>query len=122
VEKIMKKNMILIFLVALWLIPTICFAHVGMLNSSPAKNGFVSSSPEKVTIKFGGELEPAFSKVEVFDQNDKKVSGKTTFLKSNKVMESELDENLSPGTYTVKIKCISLDGHTIKEEYTFFIE
>ena len=118
----MKRNKILPFFIVLWLIPALGFAHVGMLNSAPAKNGFLSSSPEKVTIKFGGELEPAFSKVEVFDQNDKKVSGKITFLKSNKVMESELDENLPPGMYTVKIKCMSLDGHKIKEEYTFIIE
>jgi methionine-rich copper-binding protein CopC len=118
----MKRNKILTFFIALWLIPALGFAHVGMLNSTPAKNGFVSSSPEKVILKFGGELEPAFSKVEVFDQNDKKVSGKTTFLKGNKVVESELNENLPPGTYTVKCKVMSLDGHTIKEEYTFFIE
>ena len=118
----MKGNTILTFFIAFWLIPSLCFAHVGMLNSSPAKNGFVESSPEKVTIKFGGPLEPAFSKVEVYDENDKKVSGKTTFLKSNKVMECDLDENLPPGMYTVKIKCMSLDGHSIKEEYTFIIE
>jgi methionine-rich copper-binding protein CopC len=118
----MKKNKILAFFIVLCLIPALGFAHVGMLNSSPAKNGFVSSSPEKVTIKFGGELEPAFSKVEVFDENDKKVSGKTIFLNSNKVMESELDDNLPLGMYTVKVKCMSLDGHTIKEEYTFIIE
>ena len=77
---------------------------------------------EKVTLKFGGPLEPAFSKVEVYDENDRKVSGKTIFLKSNKVMECDLDENLPPGMYTVKIKCMSLDGHSIKEEYTFIIE
>jgi methionine-rich copper-binding protein CopC len=118
----MKRNKIMTFFVAFWLFPALCFAHVGMLNSSPAKNGFVSSAPEKVTIKFGGPLEPAFSKIEVFDQNDEKVSGKTAFLKDNKVMESPLEEDLPPGTYTVKIKCMSLDGHIIKEEFNFFIE
>lgn len=118
----MDKKKVLTFLLALLFIPAISYAHVGMLNSSPAKNGFVSSSPEKVTIKFSGEVEPAFSKIEVFDHNGNRVSGETTFLKSNKVMESELDENLPPGTYTVKIKCMSLDGHSIKEEYMFFIE
>lgn len=118
----MKKNGILTLFIALWLIPVLCFAHVGMLNSSPPKNAFVSSAPEKVTVKFGGEIEPTFSNIEVFDQKGKKVSGMTKYLKDNKVMESELDENLPPGTYTVKIKCMSLDGHTIKEEYTFFIE
>ncbi len=118
----MKKNKILAFFIAFLLIPALCFAHVGMLNSTPAKNGFVSSSPEKITVKFGGEVEPAFSKVEVYDQNDKKVSGKTTFLKGNKVMESELDQKLSPGLYTVKWKIMSLDGHSLSEEFTFTIE
>lgn len=118
----MKKKKILAFFIALWLIPAFCYAHVGILNSNPAKNAFVSSAPEKVTIKFGGVLEPAFSKVEVFDQNDKKVSGKTIFLNSNKVMESELDDDLPLGMYTVKVKCMSLDGHIIKDEYSFIIE
>ena len=117
-----KTNKILSFFIVLSLIPALGSAHVGMLNSSPAKNGFVSSSPEKVTIIFGRELDPSFSKVDVFDENDKKVSGKTIFLNSNKVMESELDDNLPLGMYTVKVKCMSLDGHTIKEEYTFIIE
>ena len=118
----MSKKKILTFFFAFWLIPAFCYAHVGILNTSPPKNAFVSSPPAEVMIKFGGEVEPAFSKLEVFDQKGKKVSGETVFLKDNRAMACELDENLPPGTYTVKIKCMSLDGHTVKEEYNFFIE
>ncbi len=118
----MKKNKIWAFFLVLWLIPALCFAHVGMLNSSPAKNGIVSSPPEKVTIKFGGEVEPAFSRIEVFDQNDKKVSKKTRFLKENIIMEADLKGKLPPGVYTVKWKCMSVDGHSLDGEYTFTIE
>jgi len=118
----MKKNKILPFFLVLWLIPALCFAHVGMLNSSPAKNGIVSSPPEKVTMKFGGELEPAFSKIEVFDQNNKKVSKKTYFRKENIIMETKLKGKLSLGVYTVKWKCMSIDGHSLNGEYTFTIE
>ena len=118
----MKKNKILSFFFALLLIPALCFAHVGMLNSTPAPNGIVSSPPEKVTMKFGGELEPAFSKIEVFDQNDKKVSKKTRFREENIIMETKLKGKLSPGVYTVKWKCMSVDGHSLSGEYTFTIE
>ena len=118
----MKKNKILLFFLVLWLIPALCVAHVGMLNSTPAKNGIVSSPPEKVTMKFGGKVEPAFSKIEVFDQYNNKVSKKTRFLKENIIMETDLKDKLPPGVYTVKWKCMSIDGHSLKGEYTFTIE
>jgi len=118
----MKKNKIFAFLFVLWLVPALCFAHVGMLNSTPAKNGFVSSAPEKVSIKMAGEVEPAFSKIEVFDENNKKVSKKTRFREDNLIMETKLKGNLPPGVYTVKWKCMSVDGHSLSEEFIFTIE
>jgi methionine-rich copper-binding protein CopC len=118
----MKKNKILSFFFVFWLIPALAFAHVGMLNSNPASNGILSSPPDKVTIKMAGPVEPAFSKIEVFNSENKKVSKKTRFLKDNKIMESALKKNLSPGLYTVKWKIMSVDGHSLAEEYTFTIE
>jgi methionine-rich copper-binding protein CopC len=116
----MKK--ILLPLILLLLIPALAFSHAGILNSTPPKNGIVTAPLEKITIKLGASVEPAFSKAEVFDPDDNKVSAKTTFLKDNRVMESELKKNLAPGVYTVKWKFLSMDGHTVKGKYSFTIE
>jgi copper transport protein len=113
---------ILLPLIFLLLVPTLAFAHAGILNSTPPQNGIVKAPLEKITIKLGGAVEPAFSKAEVFDPNDKKVSEKTQFLKDNRVMESKLKENLAPGVYKVKWKFMSMDGHSLKGEYSFIIE
>jgi copper transport protein len=104
------------------LIPTLAFSHAGILNSTPPQNGIVTTPLEKITIKLGASVEPAFSKAEVFDPEGNKVSAKTTFLKDNRVMESELQEDLAPGIYKVKWKFMSMDGHTVKGKYTFTIE
>ena len=116
----MKK--IFLPLILLLLIPALAFSHAGILNSTPPKNGIVTAPLEKITIKLGASVEPAFSKAEVFDPDDNKVSAKTTFLKDNRVMESELKKNLAPGVYTVKLKFLSMDGHTVKGKYSFMIE
>ena len=116
----MKK--ILLPLILLLLIPALAFSHAGILNSTPPKNGIVTAPLEKITIKLGASVEPAFSKAEVFDPDDNKVSAKTTFLKDNRVMESELQEDLAPGIYKVKWKFMSMDGHTVKGKYSFTIE
>jgi methionine-rich copper-binding protein CopC len=113
---------ILLLLILLLVIPTLAYSHAGILNSTPPKNGIVTAPLEKISIKLGGAVEPAFSKAEVFDPDDNKISQKTQFLKGNKIMEAELKENLAPGLYTIKWKIMSMDGHSLKGEYTFTIE
>jgi copper transport protein len=116
----MKK--ILIPLIISLLIPVLAYSHVGVVESSPPENGIVKSSPDKITVNFGGSIEPAFSKIEVFNPNGKKVSGKSRFLEEDSIIESNLEENLIHGVYKVKWKVMSLDGHTLKGEYTFTLE
>jgi copper transport protein len=118
----MKKNIILTFFIMLLFIPAIAFSHVGVVESSPPVDGVITTSPEKITVNFGGSIEPAFSKIEVFDPNGDKVSTKCRFLEEDSVIESDLQENLAPGVYKVKWKVMSLDGHTLKGEFNFTIE
>ncbi len=117
-----EKSKIVTFFLVIWLIPAICFAHAGMLNSNPDQNSILASSPTKVTIKLSAQVEPAFSGIEVFNLDAEKISGKTRFRKENRIMEAGLPDDLPPGVYTVKWKCMSLDGHTLSGDYTFTIE
>jgi copper transport protein len=118
----MKKNLLLSFFLMFLIIPVIAYSHVAVVESSPPENGTVASSPAKITVNFGGSVEPAFSKIEVFDPNGDKVSVKCRFLEEDSVIESDLQENLAQGVYTVKWKVMSLDGHTLKGEFNFTIE
>jgi copper transport protein len=104
------------------LIPAIAYSHVGVVESSPPVDGIVTKHPEMITVNFGGSIEPAFSKVEVFDPNGEKVSTKCRFLEEDSVIEADLKENLAHGVYKVKWKVMSLDGHTLKGEFNFTIK
>ncbi len=97
-------------------------AHIYVLESSPAPDSTVDEPPKNVTITLVGSVEPAFSKIDVFNSDGEKVSGKTTFKEDDTVMETELKENLPPGKYTVKWKFMSLDGHLQKKEFVFYIK
>jgi methionine-rich copper-binding protein CopC len=112
----------LIVVVLLFAIPGVCHSHVHILECDPQQGAVVTAPPAKVRITFGNSVEPLFSAVEVFDGTDKKVSGRTQFLEDDTIMESELQENLVPGEYTVKWKCMSLDGHKQTGSYNFKIQ
>jgi methionine-rich copper-binding protein CopC len=113
----------LIVFIALFItFPTAVSAHVHMRASSPKKGAVMTAPPEKVILTFSNSLEPTFSTVTVIDSSGTTVSGKTQFLEDNAVMETALLKNLAPGKYTVKWKCVSLDGHKQTGSYTFTIQ
>ncbi len=111
-----------IFTLFFILVPAIVYAHVYLRECSPAIDEVLTSSPKKVIITFVGSVEPAFSRIEVFNEEGKKLSKKTKFLEDDTVMEVELSEVLKSGTYTVKWLCVSLDGHKQTGSYKFTIK
>ncbi|GBE02196.1 copper transport protein YcnJ precursor [bacterium BMS3Bbin06] len=115
----MKK--ILMSVVLLLVVPAISFGHIFMIESTPAPQSVTKKAPEKITITFAGSVERAFSRVEVFDEKGRKVSGKTGFLENDTIMEADLQGPLSSGKYTVKWKCMSLDGHSQKGKFAFTV-
>lgn len=115
------KKIIVSFLFIL-MVPTLGFSHSPIKEAVPSSGEVLITSPEKVTIKFGKPVEPAFSKIEVFDQDGNKVSGKTTSLEDDTILEAGMKENVTPGEYTVKWKCMSLDGHSKSGNYKFTVK
>lgn len=113
----MKRLIILLSL--LIVIPGFVSSHVYILEQNPPPDAVLKAPPKKVRIVFVGSVEPVFSRIEVFDPNGKKVSKKSKCLEDDTIMEVALQENLSPGKYTVKWICVSLDGHKQTGEYTF---
>ncbi|UCE79279.1 MAG: copper resistance protein CopC [Nitrospiraceae bacterium] len=115
------KRLIVSFLFMLML-PTLGFSHSPIKEAVPSSGHVLITAPEKVTIKFGKPFEPVFSKIEVFDRDGNKVSEKPKYLEDDTIIEVGIKENGSSGEYTVKWKCMSLDGHSKSGNYKFMVK
>jgi copper resistance protein C len=91
-------------------------AHAYLDHASPAVDSTVQTAPSEVTLSFTQNLEPSFSTVEVsgpggrVDQGKPQISGNT--------MRVGL-KALSPGTYHVHWRALSVDTHTTQGSFSF---
>ncbi len=105
---------------ALVLGPPAADAHASLEHANPAAASTVHASPAQVTLWFTDRLEPAFSTIEVRDQAGHRVNQGHAQLDNQDptVLHVPL-KPLSPGTYTVLWRVISVDGHPTEGDFTF---
>jgi len=116
----MKKLPVII--IVLLVIPGIVYAHALITKMTPGKDAVLTDSPPKVMLQLSKPIETAFSKIEVFNQKEEKVSKSTVFSEDAKIMEADLRDDLESGEYVVKWVCMSKDGHTQKGSYIFTVK
>ena len=116
----MKK--ITSIILSLLIIPAIVHSHVRIIEMKPGKEAVLTESPKKVMLQVSKSIENTFSKIEVFNQKEEKVSKDTVFSKNDTVMEVELLDDVKSGEYTVKWICMSLNGHKQNGSYKFIIK
>jgi methionine-rich copper-binding protein CopC len=97
-------------------------AHVFLEHSNPAVGGKIHSAPAAVRIWFTAAIEPAFSRIQVFDTTGKQVDKNNTHadLSSRSLLQISLPR-LGPGTYKVAWDVVSLDTHATNGDFTFQI-
>jgi copper resistance protein C len=95
-------------------------AHAFLDHANPRVGNAVRTAPHEVTLWFTQELEPAFSTAEVHDVSGGRVdTGKPTVGPGDrKVMRIGL-KPLSPGTYKVSWRVLSVDTHTTEGTFSF---
>jgi methionine-rich copper-binding protein CopC len=95
-------------------------AHAFLEHSDPSVGGKVRSSPAAVRIWFTEAIEPAFSRIQVFDATGKQVDKKDTHRDSSNrsLLEVSLPR-LGPGTYKVVWRVVSVDTHRTNGDFTF---
>jgi len=95
-------------------------AHTRMERSVPAANSTVVASPPRLTLWFSERLEPAFSKVQVLDQEGKPVDKDDAQVDPDdgKQIGVSLPE-LTAGTYRVHWRVLSIDSHVNEGDFTF---
>lgn len=107
----------------LFLCPSISSAHAYIKKSTPLENETVKKAPSEVTIKFDESIQPAFHSIQVFDSNGSRVDQKNGRIdpKQPSILKSELKKNLPNGSYRIKWKVVSSDGHPVEGVIPFQI-
>ena len=95
-------------------------AHALLDQSVPVAGSVVRASPKELTLKFTQRLEPAFSKVRVFDPRGKQVDGGDSRVDSADaaVLRVALPA-LPSGRYRVAWRVLSIDTHVSEGDFTF---
>ena len=100
--------------------PATALAHTHLDHSSPAGGSTVATAPEQVVLWFTETLEPAFSTIEVRDTEGVAVhAGKATVDPANRMQMRVPLKPLTPGTYKVIWRVLSVDTHREQGNFTF---
>jgi methionine-rich copper-binding protein CopC len=115
------RRLLLGGLVAL-LAPATAAAHATLVRAVPARRAVVSSAPPRVRLRFSEPLEPAFARVSVWNGQALQVDLKDPRVEPDEPAELSVGlPSLDPGTYTVKFRVLSVDGHVVEGDLTFTV-
>ncbi|MGA8557885.1 MAG: copper resistance CopC family protein [Pseudolabrys sp.] len=116
----MKRLFILVVL-SNFLLPTKpARAHAMLDHASPRVGSSLPSGPREVTLWFTQKLEPAFSTIEVRSESGAVMSnGKAQLDRGDPTQLHVALKPLSPGTYKVIWRVLSVDTHRTQGDFTF---
>jgi hypothetical protein len=94
-------------------------AHAHLDHATPKVGSTVAQSPKEVMLWFTEKLEPAFSSIEVRNEQGAAVNaGKATVVGDRTQLRVSL-KSLPPGTYKVIWRVLSVDTHRTQGDFTF---
>jgi methionine-rich copper-binding protein CopC len=110
-------------LVAATMAASVAQAHGKIESSQPKADSELQSPPKEIRLQFNEALEPAFSKIELSDAKNAKVTlAKAEIDKTNhKVMFAAVPA-LQPGQYRVRWSTMTHDGHKTKGQFAFRVK
>ncbi len=98
------------------------FAHSFLVEATPSSKDHVATSPKIVKLRFGGGVEPKYSKLTVEDASGK-VLGEGSIGTPDKPRELSMESpELAPGKYIVRYRVLSTDGHIVEGNYEFTVD
>ena len=112
-------RMLIVFLL---LLPVSAWTHAVLVKSSPARRAMLSKAPTRVQLWFNERLEAQFSQLSVWDADVRQVDREDIHVGPDdpKRLTVSLTE-LAPGTYTVRFRVLSVDGHIVESEFPFTV-
>lgn len=97
-------------------------AHSFLIEANPSSKDHVAAVPKLVKLRFGGAVDPKYSKLTI-ESADGKVLAEGSVGVPDKPRELGVESpELSPGKYTVRFRVLSIDGHIVEGNYDFFVD
>ena len=97
-------------------------AHSFLVEATPSSKDHVATSPKTVKLRFGGGVEPKYSKLTV-ENAEGKVLGEGAIGTPEKPRELSMEApELAPGKYVVRYRVLSVDGHIVEGNYEFTVD
>ena len=105
---------------ALFLLTQGSWAHAFVDHTEPAVGSQIHTVPTQVRIWFTEKLEPAFSKIQVFDSSDREIDRRDVKIDPlNAALLTVSLPELKPGNYKVMWRAVSVDTHVTTGSFTF---
>jgi copper resistance protein C len=103
-------------------VATTARAHSFLVEATPSSKDHVATSPKTVKLRFGGGVEPKYSKLTIEDASGK-LLGEGAIGAPDKPRELSMDSpELAPGKYVVRYRVLSTDGHIVEGNYEFTVD
>ena len=98
-------------------------AHAFIDHTDPVVGSTVKGAPAEIRLAYTQGLEPAFSRVQVFDAAGKEVDKRDVHLdpKNNHLMIVSLPPGLGAGKYKVVWRVVSVDTHPTEGSFSFVV-
>jgi copper transport protein len=112
------------WLAATWLLLACApaLAHANLVGASPRPGGEVSKPPERVELRFSEPVDAEFDPVVVRTVSGARVDAHNAHVdpEDARVVLADL-ERVPEGSYTVKWRVTSIDGHVVDGRYAFAV-
>lgn len=98
-------------------------AHAALVKSEPARRAALAKPPQQVRLWFNERIEPAYATIQVYREDGVPLVLTTARVDpaDGKLLVVDLPK-FDSGTYTVKYRVLSVDGHTVDYGYTFSVK
>ncbi|MGH6821294.1 MAG: copper resistance CopC family protein, partial [Methylocella sp.] len=98
-------------------------AHSRLVKSDPSARAVLDKAPKELKLWFNEGVEPAFAKIWIVPAQGAQIALSSQGDKSDPhLLIVALPDNLPAGPVVVGYHVLSVDGHTIKDKFTFTIK
>ena len=98
-------------------------AHAVLVKSAPVARAVLGHPPDRVALWFNERLEPAFSTVSVWSASGVQVDRRDAGVGHDDPKRLSVTlPAVAVGTYTVRFRVLSVDGHIVEASFSFTVK